>query len=167
MDALVGAVDLVDDYDDAVPELERAAEHKAGLGHGTLGGVHQQDDAVDHFQDALHLAAEVGVTRGVYYINLGIAVPDGGVLGHNGDAALTLEVAGVHHAVDHFLVFPVDAGLLEHLVDEGRLAVVDVRDDGNVSQLVHSFSSLYFSRNRILSSAYPNCKQNIACLEHL
>ena len=63
-------------------------------------------------------------------------VPDGGVLGQDGDAPLPLQVAGVHHPVHHLLVLPVDAALLEHLVHQGGLAVVDVGDDGNVSQAV-------------------------------
>ena len=99
VDALVGAVDLVDDHDDTVAQLQRAAEHETGLGHGALGGVHQQDDAVDHLEDTLHLAAEVGVARGIHDVDLGVAVVDGGVLGQNGDAALTLQVVGVHDAL--------------------------------------------------------------------
>ena len=88
----VGAVDLVDDDDHPVAQLQRAAEHEAGLGHGALGGVDEQDDAVDHLQDALDLAAEVGVAGGVDDVDLRVAVLDGGVLGEDGDAALTLEV---------------------------------------------------------------------------
>ena len=136
MDALVGAVDLVDDDDHAVAQLERAAEHEAGLGHGALGGVDEEDDAVDHLQDTLDLAAEVGVAGGVDDVDLRVAVLDGGVLGEDGDAALTLEVVRVHDALDRLLILAVDAALLEHLVDERRLAVVDVGDDGYVSQFL-------------------------------
>ena len=71
--ALVGAVYLVEHHDDAVAQLQRAGEHEARLRHGPLGGVHQQDDAVDHLQYALHLAAEVGVARGVNDVYLVVA----------------------------------------------------------------------------------------------
>ena len=134
MDTLVGTVDLVDHHDDPVTQLQRTAEDEAGLGHGALSGVHQQDDAVDHLQNTLYLAAEVGVARGIHDVDLGVAVLDGGVLGQNGDAALTLQVVGVHDALHRLLVLAVHAALLEHLVHQRGLAVVDVGDNGHVSQ---------------------------------
>ena len=144
MDALVGAVYLVDHHYDPVAQFQGLAENEAGLRHGALGGVHQQDDAVDHLQYALHLAAEVGVARGVYYIYLGIAVPDGGVLCHDGYATFPLQVVGVHDPLNHFLVLPVYAGLLEHFVHQGGLAVVNVGYYGYVSKLIHIKLSLPF-----------------------
>ena len=136
VDTLVGTVDLVDHHDDPVTQLQRTAEDEAGLGHGTLGGVHQQDDAVDHLQNTLHLAAEVGVARGIHDVDLGIAVLDGGVLGQNGDAALPLQIVGVHDAVHGILIFTVHAALLEHLIHQRGLAVVDVGDDRHISQFL-------------------------------
>jgi hypothetical protein len=137
VDALVGAVDLVHHHDDPVAHLQRAAEDEAGLGHGALGRVHQQDDAVDHFQYALHLAAEVGVARGVHDVYLGVAVSHGGVLGHDGYAALTLQIVGVHDAVHDLLIVAEHAGLFEHLIHQRGLAVIDVGDYGDVSYFFH------------------------------
>ena len=51
----------------------------------------------------------------------------GGVLGHDGDAALTLKVIGVHYAVHDLLIFAVYAGLLEHFVDQ-----MCIRDRGQL-----------------------------------
>ena len=134
MDALVGAVDLVDDDDDAVTQLQRAGEDEARLRHGALSGVDEQDNAVDHLEDTLDLAAEVGVARGIDNVDLGVAIADGGVFGEDRDAALTLEVVRIHNAVDDLLIFAVHAALLEHFVDEGGLAVVDVGDDGYIAK---------------------------------
>jgi len=134
VDALVGAVDLVDDDDDAVTQLQRAGEDEARLRHGALSGIDEQDNAVDHLEDTLDLAAEVGVARGIDNVDLGVAVADGGVFGEDRDAALTLEVVRVHDAVDDLLIFAVHAALLEHFVDEGGLAVVDVGDDGYIAK---------------------------------
>ena len=134
MDALVGAVDLVDDDDDAVTQLQRAGEDEARLRHGALSGVDEQDNAVDHLEDTLDLAAEVGVARGIDNVDLGVAVADGGVFSEDRDAALTLEVVRIHNAVDDLLIFAVHAALLEHFVDEGGLAVVDVGDDGYIAK---------------------------------
>ena len=60
-DAGVGPVDLVDDEDHRQLRLERLAQHEAGLGQRPLGGVDEQQHAVDHRQRPLDLAAEVGV----------------------------------------------------------------------------------------------------------
>ena len=59
-----------------------------------------------------------------------------GVLREDRDALLALEVTRVHDALGDVLVRPERAGLPEHGVDERGLAVVDVRDDGDVPQVV-------------------------------
>ena len=118
-----------------VPGWFRSRVAEARLGHRALEAVHQQQHAVHHLQHALHLAAEVRVAGGVHNVDLVAHVVHGGVLGQDGDAPLALDVAGVHHAVDGLLVLMVHAALLEHLVDQGRLAVVDVGDDGNVADI--------------------------------
>ncbi len=64
-DAGVGPVDLVDHEDHRQLGLERLAQHEAGLGERPLGGVDEQQHAVDHRQRPLDLAAEVGVARRV------------------------------------------------------------------------------------------------------
>jgi hypothetical protein len=51
---------------------------------------------------------------------------DGRVLGHDRDALLALQVDRVHDPLRHVLVGAEDAGLPEHGVDQGGLAVVDV-----------------------------------------
>ena len=64
-DAGVWAVDLVDHEDHRQLRLERLAQHEAGLREWALAGVDEQEDAVDHRQRPLDLAAEVGVAGGV------------------------------------------------------------------------------------------------------
>ncbi len=101
-----------------------------------LGGVDEQEDAVDHRQAALDLAAEVGVPGRVDDVDLRVAELDRGVLGEDRDPLLALEIHRVHHALVHVLVLAERASLPEHRVDEGRLAVVDVRDDRHVAEVV-------------------------------
>ena len=55
-------------------------QHEARLGHRALKGVDEQDAAVCHVEHALHLAAKVGVARGVYDIYLYVFVADGDIL---------------------------------------------------------------------------------------
>jgi hypothetical protein len=136
------AVYLVDDGDGGQPRLKRLAQDEARLRQAPLGRVHQEHHAVHHLQDALDLAAEVGVARRVQDVDLDAAVADRGVLRHDRDAALALQVHRVHDAVGDLLVLAERAGLPEHRVHQGGLAVVDVRDDGDVAD-VFSLSAHY------------------------
>src|SRR5437763_301404 len=131
----VGPVDLVDDQDHRQAGLERLAQHEAGLGLRALGRVDEEEHAVDHGQGPLHLTAEVGVAGGVDDVELHAAEADGRVLGQDRDALLPLEVHRVEDAVGDLLVLPEDAGLPEHGVDQGRLAVVDVGHDGDIAEI--------------------------------
>eukprot|EP00958_Prasinococcus_capsulatus_P018922 scaffold2262_cov312-Prasinococcus_capsulatus_cf.AAC.7 len=134
--ARVGAVDLVHHHHHLVVLLQRLLQHEARLRHGPLHRVHQQQHAVHHVQHALHFPAEVRVPRCVDEVDLGVAVCHRGVLGQDGDAALPLQVVGVHDALLNRLVVTEHLALLEHRVHERRLAVVDVRDDGHVANLL-------------------------------
>ena len=117
------------------PMAERLGEHEPGLGQRAFRGVDEQDDAVHQAQRALHLAAEVRVARGVDDVDLVRPRSDGRVLGEDGDALLALEIVGVHHALGDGFVRAERAGLPEHVVDERGLAVVDVSDDGDVTDI--------------------------------
>ena len=130
--------------------LERLLEHEARLGQGPLGRVHEQQHAVHQRQRPLDLAAEVGVARRVHDVDLHVLVVDGRVLGHDRDALLALEVDRVHDPLDHVLVGAEDAGLPEHGVDEGGLAVVDVGDDGDIADVgaLAACSPLYHGTRR-------------------
>jgi hypothetical protein len=99
----------------------------------TMGVSLASHNAVDHLERALDLTAEVGVAWRVDDVDLGILVVDRGVLGEDGNAALFFEVVGIHDAVLHRFVGTEGAGLAEHGVDQRGLAVVDVRDDGDIA----------------------------------
>ena len=126
-------VDLVDDDDGLEALGERLSGHEARLRHRTFDGVDQEQHAVHHRQHALHLTAEVRMPRGVDDVDVGTLILDGAVLRENRDAAFAFKVVRVHHAFGHLLVGAEGAGALKEPVDHGRLAVVDVRDDRNVT----------------------------------
>ena len=137
-DPRVRPVHLVDDQDHREMRLERLAQHEARLRQRALGGVDQQQDAVDHRQPALDLAAEVGVTGRVDDVQLHAAVADGRVLRQDRDALLPLEVHRVHHPLGDVLVLAKGAGLPQHRVHERGLAVVHVGDDRHVADVFAS-----------------------------
>ncbi len=121
--------------------LQCLLEHEAGLRHGAFGRVYQQQHAVDHIEHALDFAAEVGVAGGVddvdldLLLGLGIEDADGRVLCQDGDTALALQVVGVHDAFGDLLIDAKDARLTEKPIDQGCLAVVNVGDNGDVTQI--------------------------------
>ena len=138
--ARVGAVDLVDDDDGLEAHPQRLRHHEFGLRQRTLGGVDQHQRAVHHVENALDLAAEIGMARRIDDVDAGVLPLHRRGLGQNGDAALALQVVGIHRALNLALVVAVDAGLLQQAIDQRGLAVVDVGDDGDVAK-VHVFSS--------------------------
>ena len=86
-------------------------------------------------EDALDLAAEIGVARRVDDVDARALPDDRGRLGEDGDAALALEVVRVHGALGDLLVVAEGAALLQQAVDQRGLAVVDVRDDRDVADV--------------------------------
>ena len=134
-DSRVGAVDLVDDEDDRESRLQRLAEHEARLRQRALARVDEEQDAVDHRQPALHLAAEVGMARSVDDVDLHGAVADGGVLREDRDPLLAFQLPGIEDPLGDILVRAERPGLPEQRIDEGRLAVIDVGDDGDVADV--------------------------------
>ena len=117
------------------PHLERLGDHEFGLRQRPFGGVDQHQRAIDHVEDALDLAAEIGVAGGVDDIDPGVLPDQRGRLGQDGDAALALEVVGIHRALGNALVVAKRAGLLQQPVDQGGFAMVDVGDDGDIAQV--------------------------------
>ena len=131
----VGAIDLVDDDDGLQPHLQRLDDDEFGLRQRPLGGIDQDQRAVNHIEDALDLAAEIGVAGRVDDVDAGVLPDQRGGLGQDGDAALALQVVGIERALGHPLVLAERAGLLQQTVDQGGLAVVDVGDNGDIAQV--------------------------------
>ena len=60
---------------------------------------------------------------------------NGGVLGKDGDAALTFEVVRIHNTLGHLLVFAEGMGLAQEEIHKRGFAVVNVCDDGDISEI--------------------------------
>src|SRR5437764_755397 len=120
--------------------LKRLPQNEASLRLRTIVRVDDQQDAVDHLHDALDLAAEVCMARRVDDVDA-IAVPlKGSILRANGDSFFALEIHRIHHPFLDLLIRAEGAGLAQELIDERGLAVVNVRNDGDVTNLVHGTS---------------------------
>ena len=130
---VVDHVDLVEEDDDVGHlHLARQQDVLAGLGHGPVGGGHDEDGAVHLGGPGDHVLDVVGVARAV---DVGVVARGGLVLDvgdGDGDAPLALlgrVVDGVEGAV-------LGAALERQVLGDGRgqagLAVVDVPDRADV-----------------------------------
>ena len=77
-----------------------------------------------------------------------------GAFGQDGDAALALQIVGVHGALVHVLVFAHRAGLLEELVHKRGFAMVDMGDDGDIAD-IHEFGRSAGRRGLIDAAPLP------------
>ena len=131
----VATVDLVDHDDRLEAELHCLGKHEPRLRQGAFGGIDQHERPVGHPQHSLHLAAEIGVAGRVDEIDFHTPVVQGDVLCQDRDSTLAFEIVGIEDAVAHQLGRPKLAALTQKAIDQRRLAVVDVGDDGNISNI--------------------------------
>ena len=129
------SVNLIDTDDNRKVQLQGLTEHELGLGHSAFKRVNHQNNAVYHFQNSLHLAAEIRMARGVDDIDFYILISNCRVLGQNGDASLTLNIAGVHDTLRHLLVGAEYAALLQKLVYQCGLTMVYMGNNRNISDI--------------------------------
>ena len=135
--AAVGLIDFVDDDDRLQANLQGFLQHEARLRHRSFEGIDEQQAAVGHVQDALHLAAEVRVARRVDDVYLRVLVVDADVLREDGDASLALQLVVVEHEFARLLVLAEEITCQEHFIYESCLAVVNVCYDGYVPDALH------------------------------
>ena len=131
----IGTVDLVDNEYDRQSGFQGLPEYEPSLWPWALSCVYQQNDSVDHIQGSFHLATKVGVAGGVHDVDLHVVAMYRCVLGEDGDALLAFQVHGVHDPIGNCFVGSKGTGLPEEGIDEGRLAVVHMGDNGNVSEI--------------------------------
>ncbi len=126
-------VDFIDDDNWFYPQLKGLFQNKFCLRHGAFLRVDKEQNAVDCPEDTLHLGAEVGVSRRIDDVDLAVLVFDRRVLGVNRDPALALLIVAVHHEFPHVLMRRECTALCEEGIDERCLPVVDVRDNGDIT----------------------------------
>ena len=137
--ARVHAIDFVQHDHRRQLRGQRLLQNVTRLRQRAFAGIHQHDHAVHHAQRAFDFAAEIAVARRVDDVDLRVVEKQRRVLGENRDAALAFQVVRVHHALDEFLVGAKDAALAQHGIDQRGLAVVNVRDDRDIANiLAHS-----------------------------
>ena len=75
------------------------------------------------------------MTRGIDDIDRVVTPLYRGILRLDGNPLLTLKIHGVHGALAGFLVITIGATCLEQFINEGGFAMVNVGDDGDITDL--------------------------------
>src|SRR3989338_286341 len=140
--ARVGQVYLVDGGDDGKPELLRLFQISKRLRLHALGAIHQQHRPFHGGKRARHFVAEVHMAGSIDQIKLVAGSLQ--LIGHadrlhfDGDAAFALDGHRVEHLVLHLPFFD-RFGQIQKPVRQRGLAVIDVRDDAEITDvfLIH------------------------------
>ena len=135
-DPSIVPVDFVDTNDGRQPGLECLFQDDPGLGKGSFGGIGGKHDTVAHGQCPFNFATEVRMAGGVDDVDFNVFIINARVLRQDRDAPLTLQIERVHNTLGHPFIGPKDPALMEHSVDQRGLSVIDVGDDGYVSNVV-------------------------------
>src|SRR5574337_1024714 len=131
----VRSVDLVDDDDGFVPKRQGFPQHEGRLRHGTFFRIDQNQYTVHHPERAFHFTAEIGMAWSIDNVDFYPVIDDAGVLGPDRDPTLPFLVHRVHDAFAHIVDLAMDVSLAEHRIDQGRFAVIDVGDNGDIPNI--------------------------------
>ena len=132
----VPSVDFVNADNRGQPGFQGFLQNKSRLGQRPFRGVHQEHHPIDHGQRALDLAAEIRMTRRIDKIDFHAVIRERRVLGQNGNAAFPFQRKRVHHPLCYLFVVPKGAALFEQGVNQGRFAMIDMSDNGDVSNII-------------------------------
>ena len=159
----VGPVDFVQHHDRRQLGRQRLLQDVARLRQRPFARIDEHEHAIHHAQRTLDFAAEIAVARRIHNIDFRAAIGNLGVLREDRDAALALQVVRVHHALDHFLVRAENTALAQHGVDERRLPMIHVGDDGDIAYGCRHGVAL----RRAASAEKKGCKCSLAAPVHL
>ena len=115
--------------------VKRLADNELRLRHWSFTGIDQYHHTIDHRQNAFDLTTEICVARGVDDVDPGILPDNAGALRQNRNAPFTFLVIRIHRALRHLLVGAKSTGLMQKAIDQGRLAMIDMRDNRDVADI--------------------------------
>src|SRR5207244_12372 len=134
-----GQVDLVQHRDHFHALLDRGVAVRHRLRFDALRSVDHQHRALAGGERAAHFVGKIDMARRIEEVQQVVLAVAGAIfqrrgLRLDGDAALALELHRVEHLLAH-LALGESAAHLDEAIGERRLAMVDVRDDGEVSNV--------------------------------
>ena len=138
--------------------MQSLLEDEFGLRHWTFSGTNHQTNTVDHGHNSLHFASEILMARRVNNVKFVVSVDHTGALRQNGDSSLLLQIVAVHGAFRRERY----SCLVEQAIDQSRLAVIYMSNNGQIAHLGRVFTfqdfqrlfqielSIFFSLSRVL-----------------
>jgi len=142
----VRAIHLVDYHDWTQTHCERFGEDITCLWHNALKGVDQEQNAISHPEHSLDLTTEIRMpwridNVDVKFPTFAVGIVDGTILGQDCDPALAFERVGIKDQLSGEFALAELATLSQELVNQGGLAVVNVRYDCYISYVLagHGF----------------------------
>ncbi len=134
-----GEIDLIDNRDNLEVLIEGEIGIGEGLGFDSLGGIDHQEGPFAGLERAGDFVGEIDVAGGIDEIQL-VDLPifrfveEANGMGFDRDATFAFEVHGIQDLGHHFALGE-GTGMFQKAIGEGGLAVVDVGDDGEVSNV--------------------------------
>src|SRR5690606_11166889 len=86
-------------------------------------------------QYALYFSAKIRMPRRINQVYLDALVMNGDVLREDRDPALAFQIVRVKNAIAHELASAEFATLAKQAIDERRLTMVDVSNDGDITKI--------------------------------
>ncbi|MPM49480.1 hypothetical protein SDC9_96210 [bioreactor metagenome] len=99
------------------------------------------------------------MTRSIHDIDACPSIDDRRIFRENGNSPLPFEIVGVHNALDVLFAPAQYARIAQHLIDQRCLAVVNVRNDGDISN-VH-LSTFFLIRKQVIIQPLMGARQEV------
>ena len=142
-------VDFVHENDRLQSHAKGVHQNVSGLGHRSLVCVDKKQHRIHRRENALDFSGEVCMSGRIDNVDMVVAPRNGAVFGANGDAALPFDLVVIHDPLFDACVRSENLSRPEDRIDERRLAVIDVRDNGDIANpacVLHDFSNSPFPR---------------------
>ena len=131
-------IDFINDDNGLQIELQCFLQNKSCLRHRAFKCINKQTNTIGHFQNTFYLASKIGVTRCINDINFYAFIFYRCVFRKDGNASFTFQIIAIHDELTGFLVFAEDLGSMQDFVDQCCFTMVNVSNDGDVSD-IHKF----------------------------
>ena len=140
-----GQINLIEHRHNFMAGIEGLIDIGKGLRFNALRGIDNKQRAFTGCQRArdfigkVHMAGRVHQIEDIILTILGPVIEAHG-LGLDGDAAFTLDIHGIKHLLNH-IAFCQAACRLNQTIRQRRLAVVDMRHNGEIANIVERMPS--------------------------
>lgn len=133
------SINLIDNNKWFNVSLKGFSQDELSLSHWPLSSTDNQTNTINHAHNSFNFTTKVMMARCINNVNLVPIVVDVCTLWQDCDTLFSFKLVGVHCT----LLTEVNSSESEHAVDKSCLAMIDVSNNGNVSDFFdHFFSTI-------------------------